>query len=262
MQVSLAMKGNDLRLGRNLARLVSLKLTSRADLAAAMGISVQAVGQLIRGETKGLKPNNLVRASACVKLSERDLVETDLERLDEGEIRSMQMEWMKLFQDGPSDEPGIAEASAAYRDVVSIRQLDVRASMGLGVDAPDHVDVVKMIQVSLPDLRRALPTFTKPQNLAILTGYGDSMQPTFNDGDPLIVDTGVKEVTVDGVYVMEREGPAGWELFVKRLQRQLDGTLLMISDNPQYKPQHITEELRGRFKVSGRAIGVWKFGKL
>ena len=154
------------------------------------------------------------------------------------------------------------EGESTSGPMLSIPQLDVRASMGPGIGSPDHVDVVRMVQVNLPELRRVLPSFTTPKNLAILTGYGDSMQPTFQDGDPLVIDTGVKDVTVDGVYVLERDGPAGWELFVKRLQRQLDGSFLMISDNPKYRPQHVSEADRNRFKVAGRALGVWNFTRL
>lgn len=142
--------------------------------------------------------------------------------------------------------------------MLAIPQLDVRASMGIGVDLQEHVDVVRMVRVSLPQLRRLLPSFSAPQNLAILTGYGDSMTPTFSDGDPLVVDTGVNEVRVDGVYVLERND----ELFIKRLQRQLDGTLLMISDNAKYKPQHIEDAEREKFAVRGRVLLAWRAERL
>lgn len=142
-------------------------------------------------------------------------------------------------------------------NIIEIPQLEVIASMGLGVDLQEHVEVVRMIQVNLPDLRRILPSFTAPENLVIITGLGDSMRGTFNDGDPIIVDQGVKEVTVEGIYVLRRDD----ELFIKRLQRQLDGTLMMISDNPRYPPQHITDDARKTFDVVGRALGVWNFQK-
>lgn len=141
---------------------------------------------------------------------------------------------------------------------VQIRQLDVVGSMGAGANLQEHVDVVRMVRVSLPDLRRVLPSFSSPNNLVIVTGLGDSMMPTFSDGDPIIVDTGVVDVTVDGCYVLER----GNELFIKRLQRQLDGSLLMISDNVRYKPQVIDGPTREQFRVVGRALGVWNFARL
>ena len=160
-------------------------------------------------------------------------------------------------QIGRAESPRRAVTFSRRANVIDIPQLDVVASMGLGVDLQEHVEVVRMIQVNLPDLRRVLPSFTAPENLVIITGLGDSMRGTFNDGDPIIVDQGIKEVTVEGVYVLRRDG----ELFIKRLQRQLDGTLMMISDNPRYPPQHITDDARKAFDVVGRALGVWNFQK-
>lgn len=149
-------------------------------------------------------------------------------------------------------------ATSKGTGLISIPHFDMVASMGTGLDIQGHVDVVRMMQVSLPELRRVLPAFTAPENLIIVTGLGDSMRGTFNDGDPIVVDRGVSEVTVDGVYVLER----GKELFIKRMQRQLDGTLMMISDNDRYRPQHITDDARVSFSVFGRALGVWNFMKL
>lgn len=165
--------------------------------------------------------------------------------------------------DGVLTKEELREAVMLYRGerdrtTAFIRQLDVRASMGTGTGLQEHVDVVRMIRVSLPDLRRVLPSFSSPQNLTIVTGLGDSMLGTFSDGDPIVVDTGVTDVRVDGCYVFER----GRELFIKRVQRQLDGSLLIISDNQRYKPQIIDDGNRSQFRVIGRALGVWNFQKL
>lgn len=166
---------------------------------------------------------------------------------------------LMLKEQGASyvDAPGGVLSNTRSSKVINLAQLDVRASMGTGIDLQEHVEVVRMIQVNLPDLRRVLPSFTAPENLVIITGLGDSMRGTFNDGDPIIVDQGVKEVTVEGIYVLRRDS----ELFIKRLQRQLDGTLMMLSDNPRYPPQHITDDTRKAFDVVGRALGVWNFQK-
>src|SRR5690349_3157728 len=67
-------------LGDNVAYLVAIGVCTRATLAAAMGVSVQAVGQLIRGETKELKPSNLAKAARHVGLSSDDLITRNLRR--------------------------------------------------------------------------------------------------------------------------------------------------------------------------------------
>lgn len=61
-----------------------LHILDREALAAAMQVSTQAVGQLIRGETKTLKPINLVRAAKRIGVTVEQLVVEDLRALDDG----------------------------------------------------------------------------------------------------------------------------------------------------------------------------------
>lgn len=124
--------------------------------------------------------------------------------------------------------------------------------MGNGAHAPEHDEVVTHMDISEQWLRRNA-TFTKPENLALITGYGDSMQPTYSDGDVLLVDRGVNDVRVDAIYVLA----LAEELYIKRLQRRPDGTVLMISDNKAYEPYAITNGKRDQFRVLGRVVMAW-----
>ena len=75
----LSMKGNAMLLGQNVGYLVDQqKVCSRLDLANALGVSEQAIGQLITGKTKGLKPLHLIAASDKLGVSARDIVMHDL----------------------------------------------------------------------------------------------------------------------------------------------------------------------------------------
>ena len=56
---------------------------------------------------------------------------------------------------------------------------------------------------------------------------GESMTPTIQNGDVLLVNTGDNRFHSFGVYVLEVAG----ERLVKRVQPKLDGTLTLISDN-------------------------------
>lgn len=96
-------------------------------------------------------------------------------------------------------------------------------------------------------------SFSSPENLAIVTGIGDSMQPTFEDGDPLLVDRGVHDIRLDAIYVLALRD----ELFIKRVQRNLDGSFVIISDNPKYSPQPVNERDRDTFQVLGRVVMAW-----
>lgn len=134
-------------------------------------------------------------------------------------------------------------------DCIRIPALNVACSMGPGRMAPSQEEVIEEFAVS-PAWLRKHTHISHPDNLAIITGYGDSMAGTFSDGDLLLVDRGVTEIKIDAVYVLAR----GEELFIKRLQRVPDGTLLMISDNERYKPYPITPSELPTFHVLGRVI--------
>ena len=143
-------------------------------------------------------------------------------------------------------------------DILMLPQLSTIASMGYGAALQEHVDVVRLMRVSWGELKRQVRgPITSPENLRILTGYGTSMRPTFNDGDPLLVDIGVTAVDREGVYVLER----GSELFVKRMQRMItDGSLLMISDNREehpYPEKIPRDSIGNEFFVRGRVLMVW-----
>lgn len=134
---------------------------------------------------------------------------------------------------------------------------NVKASMGYGSEVAEHIEVVREIAVNVPDLRQQC-TFTAPQNLAFISAIGTSMEPTFSDGDVLLIDQGIHDIKYDAVYVLER----GSELFIKRIQRKADGTWLMISDNKLYEPQPVGRGDMDNFRVRGRVVLAWNAKKL
>jgi hypothetical protein len=79
---------------------------------------------------------------------------------------------------------------------------------------------------------------------------GDSMATTLLDGDTIIVDEGVQDVEVDGIYVFDFYG----RRLVKRLQQLSDGTLLLISDNPNYQRETVPRDRARDIRVIGRMV--------
>jgi phage repressor protein C with HTH and peptisase S24 domain len=79
---------------------------------------------------------------------------------------------------------------------------------------------------------------------------GDSMQPTLWAGDEIVIDVQVTRVDVSGIYVIALRG----DLLVKRVQRKLDGSLVVKSDNPAYEPEHIGSMSAEDFRVVGRLV--------
>lgn len=141
---------------------------------------------------------------------------------------------------------------------IRIPMFDAEASMGIGKPMPDFDTVIGALQLSETWVRTHLPAISNPRNLATLSAYGDSMAPTFADGDILLIDRGVCEVKLDAVYVLALND----ELFVKRIQRRISGELVIKSDNPLYDAHVVENGEKETLKVLGRVVWAWNGKKL
>jgi len=95
-----------------------------------------------------------------------------------------------------------------------------------------------------------------PDDLLLETAVGESMNPTLADLDLLLIDTSDRKLREFGIYILEYRG----ERLVKRVQRKLDGSLLLISDNSIYESERIPPERAGEVAVIGRV--VWCGGRI
>lgn len=152
------------------------------------------------------------------------------------------------------------ETVAQYKnesDDVEIRQFDVGGGMGAGrLLLDDQPGVIKSWHVDHDWLRLNVRSYSAIENLCIVTGFGPSMRPMFNPGDPLLVDRGVKMVDTDAVYFF-RVGDHG---FIKALQRIPTASGLILrakSKNPDYDPFDIDQKTMS-FEVLGKVLTVWK----
>jgi hypothetical protein len=148
--------------------------------------------------------------------------------------------------------PSIAKNSS---DLV-IPQFDAGGGMGGGkLLLDDQPGVIKSWHVDHEWLRQNVRHHSGAQNLCIVTGFGPSMRPMFNPGDPLLVDRGVTVCETDAVYFF-RVGKHG---FIKTLQRIPTASGLVLrakSKNPDYDPFDITADMD--FAVLGKVLTVWK----
>lgn len=155
----------------------------------------------------------------------------------------------------------MSESGAIYRgdiEAVTIPVFDVRGSMGTGLDLPEIETVIESIRMPASFVRENYPHVSSPKNLKIITGYGNSMEPTFRHGDPMIVDTGVNEFNIDSVYVFGYHK----EMYIKTIQRLPGGSITVISDNKVYAPFTISVEARTEVTVFGRIVDIWNRRRL
>lgn len=159
-----------------------------------------------------------------------------------------------LGGDDSADEISAMAEPNNSGDVI-IREYETGGSMGRGLVLADQPGVIREWRVSGEWARANIHRVTSSKNLAIVTGFGPSMQPMFNPGDPLLVDRGIIRADVDGIYFFR----VGDEGFVKQLQRipTEKGLILRAkSCNPSYDSFDITSSMD--FEVFARVVKVWK----
>ena len=104
---------------------------------------------------------------------------------------------------------------------------NVHASMGYGVTVYDETQTSEY-QISAK-LAKDLSIHAGQSEMIIASG--DSMEPTIEGGDSLLIDTSQKEVYDGRIYCVRIEG----QLYAKRLQKIPPSAIVVISDNQKYK---------------------------
>ena len=124
---------------------------------------------------------------------------------------------------------GPAEPEPAPAGLVPVKRVLVRASAG-----PGAIPGAEAGQPYFAFDERWLKLLTggKAHDLSIIRVEGDSMAPTLNDGDDILVDrAGCDEALRDGIYVLRVDD----SLLVKRLAvHPLGRRVTVQSDNPAY----------------------------
>lgn len=131
------------------------------------------------------------------------------------------------------------------RELVPIHKLDLSLSMGPGTLIDDYVEA-EPVTFDLAFIRAI--TRSPSDRLRLVTGIGDSMYPTLNWGDTILIDTTDRALAKqDGIYWINLYGAAG----IKRLRTVGPGRVLVKSDNPTVGDQEVSAE---DLRIEGRAI--------
>ncbi|ANI02896.1 propanediol utilization protein [Pseudomonas putida SJTE-1] len=138
---------------------------------------------------------------------------------------------------------------------ISIPQYDIRAAMGHGQVPAEYSEVIRNVVIREEVLREKGVTYTSAQALSMITGWGQSMEGTINDRDPVIVDRGVNDYQGEGVYVLTWHG----DLLIKRVQRQDEDRVWLISDNRNYEKQSARIE---DILIHAKVLMVWNARKI
>lgn len=214
--------GSDLELGRRIAHVIKLLGEDKA-----AHVTDKSVRTLQRYERGAEPPASVIKA-----LSQAAEVPT---------------EWL-LF--GGSPTPPSPSGNTGY---IAVPRFPVRASAGHGAVASElepasammfRADWLRKIGVSL-------------RNSHVITVTGSSMEPTLYEGDVVLVDAGDNKPVPGALFALVIDDSA----FIKRIQLQSDGSVILISDNKTlYRdetiPRDRVRDLRiiGRVRWFGRAL--------
>lgn len=165
------------------------------------------------------------------------------------EIAGADMNWI-VSGEKPAGNP-----VAVGRNEVAIARYSVHASAGNGAVVLAE-EVADWFRVGRDWLERYVP---RGARTGVIEARGDSMEPTISDGDILLLNFDVdrQDVANGGVFVITIDG----NLFVKRLQIMLDGSIMIRSDNERYEPERVDREYADE-KMLVHARVVWSGGPL
>ena len=141
-------------------------------------------------------------------------------------------------------------ANNTNTELVMTPKFDVHASAGLGQINFDE-EVSEHFGFSKKWLSSQLGV--QSEQLAFVTIQGDSMQPTLEDGDMVLVDLSCQQVHQENVYLLYTEDG----LMAKRL-KPMQGGIKVIIDNPDYPSWEISAANGEQTRVVGKV--AW-FGR-
>jgi len=109
-------------------------------------------------------------------------------------------------------------------------------------------------KIKLPVSTLLINGFSKQKTYSIINATGNSMSPTIDNGDKLIVEHWCGEQIQDNkIYVFCFNN----EFYVKRLSKNLD-EIIIKSDNPEYRIRTISGSTSRELKLIGKVVGAVK----
>lgn len=236
---------------------------NQAELAKASGLTQTSISDLERGKSKGtafvaqlalacgvdsmwlaegkgeMISGLLGEDAASMGASSSDIVREMLRKHGKGLSEEARQRIQAAAEDqrpAPAERNNVITADLSLPGVVGdeirIAHYEVEGAMGAGKVVHDYPEMLQDLRVSASHLRELGVTFEQPSHLKLMTGSGQSMEPTIRHLDPMIVNATVREFRGDAIYAFVWQS----HFYVKRLAIADADHFTMISDNPVYPP--------------------------
>lgn len=240
---------------------------TQEDLAISVGATQGAISQILTGATRNsrflpkiahaLSVNHAWLAGVTDEKIDmfdhdgEDLSEDDLAAIRVGRSHKRLVKPEQLIAVKPADvalqAQSLTDAEMAEKmGIVGLRELDLQLGMGATfLDVP----VTEKIRYFDRDWLRSY-TRSRPDELIIAQGIGDSMEPSIRDTDLLLIDVSQRSINMTDKYWAVAYANCG---AVKRLRPLADGGVVMLSDNPNV-PDNTAYD--GEMHVFGRVVAI------
>lgn len=221
------------------------------------GGSPDLIRGILRGANKSFRGDNLLSIARVLNVSVPWLLTGEQDHLSSEDVAAGLPGAQKRENNGKSslehykgDVPG------------AIPEIDARAGAGAGSVGEHEVVTLRrgesyighkvVSEWMFPEAYLRHELRAKPGGIMVLEVVGDSMSPSLESGDRVLVDTSYQRPSPDGIYVLdEGDGP-----MVKRVQlirRSEPPELRIISDNKNHEAYNLRlDDVRIIGRVSGR----------
>jgi len=201
---------------------------SQSALAREIGVTQQTIYKVVSGQSAG--SSHLHKIARVLQTTPAYLT---------GEV------------DDPAEDAFIPPSAAEIAEqmgLIKIEEIDLSLGMGAGF-LDSHVERVDRW---MPEEWVRLFTDSPAVHLSIAKPVGDSMYPTINDRDLVLIDR--SKLSIDrqeGIWALAYGGFGT----IKRVRALPDGTYKLMGDNP-----HVREEIASadELHVMGRIAGVFR----
>lgn len=210
--------------------LLERKGKSQQEVADALGVTKQAVGKWVRGEAISL--DNLRRLARYLDVSISELCG------DEPAVYHKVDSFTEREQEGWTLVPVLD----AYGGC---------ASMGAFEQTGEVIGSVSFNDSFLQTLPGVVGSI-QAERFCLVQAIGDSMVPTIGRYDHCLVDRAQTQVWCDGIYWLQ----IGGTYYIKRVAKNYNGSLTLLSDNTAYPPQPVPREDLDSAQVLGRVVRI------
>lgn len=226
-------------------------------MEASTGMSTHLINELQRRMT-ALKtnPTALSKKAKLNQTAVRDILEGTRPRVDT--LQKLAKALGCAVADLTGERPAARQSQLALDAAISVNELDVHATSGMGADEASNIMVASEAHsvtgvYTFPQSGFKEAYGAQPQGVRIVPVRGDSMTPTLWPGQRVMVDTSDRVPSPPGVFVIWD----GLALVLKRVEL-IPGSdppsVRLTSDNPKYKDYERTID---EAHINGRVIGVW-----